>query len=337
MNWLSIDIGGANIKVADGKGFAAAYPFPLWKQASSLTHELRRVISESPPSDHLVATMTGELADCFTTKEEGVLAILDALQEAADGRHTRIYVNDGTMVTPLVAGRRHSEVAAANWHALARFAGRFMELGAALLVDVGSTTCDIIPFRDGLPIHVGMTDTQRLITGELLYTGIERSPLCAITHHVPYRDHICPLAQEFFATTLDAYVLLGEIPEASANEFTAAGRPATKAHARSRLARSICADSEHFNHRDAVAMAQSVAESQAELLTTAMERVLQRIDESPRSVVVSGHGEFLARRSFQNYGLDCPIISLREQLGPSISRCATAHALASIAQESAGP
>ena len=226
------DIGGANIKVADGKGFAASHPFPLWRNPDSLTHELRRIISESPSCDHLVATMTGELADCYETKEAGVLAILRSLDSAADGRHTRIYVNDGTMVTPVVAGRRYSHVAAANWHALARYSGRFMELGAALLLDVGSTTTDVIPFRDGLPIHTGTTDTQRLISGELVYTGIQRSPLCAVARHVPYRDHICPLAHEMFATTLDAYVILGDLPEDSANDFTADGRPATKTNCR---------------------------------------------------------------------------------------------------------
>ena len=62
------------------------------------------------------------------TKEAGVLAILESLQRAADGRHTRIYVRDGSLVTPRVAGRRHADVAAANWHVLARFAGRFLEL-----------------------------------------------------------------------------------------------------------------------------------------------------------------------------------------------------------------
>ncbi len=336
LSWLALDIGGANIKVADGRGFASAYPFPLWKRPHELTHELRRVIAEAPPSDHLIATMTGELADCYETKEEGVLAILDALQRASDGRHTRIYVNDGSLVTPVVAGRRHHDVAAANWHALARYCGRFLELGPALLLDVGSTTCDLIPFRDGFPIHTGKTDTQRLISGELVYTGVQRSPLCALCATVPYRDYLCPLAQEFFATTIDVYVILGDLPEEADNYYTADGRPATKAAARARLARSICADAESFNHRDAVAIAQAIAESQAQLLTTAMERVVHRLGEMPRSVAIAGHGEFLARRAIAQFGLEAPIISLHQQLGAAISRAATAHALAVLANEAAG-
>lgn len=297
MSWLALDIGGANIKVADGRGYAASYPFPLWKRFTHLTQELRRVIAEAPSSDHLVATMTGELADCFENKEQGVLSILDALQQAADGRHTRVYVNDGTLVTPVVAGRRHAEVAAANWHALARFAGRYLELGAALMLDIGSTTCDVIPFRDGLPMHVGKTDTQRLISGELVYTGVLRSPVCALCPTVPYRDHLCPVAQEWFATTVDAYLILGDLAEDAACDFTADGRPATKPHARARLARLICADSEHFNHRDAVAIAKAIAEAQTDLLMSSMERVVQRLHEMPGSLVISGQGEFLIIRS----------------------------------------
>lgn len=337
MNWLALDIGGANIKVADGCGFAASYPFALWKNSERLEGELRRIVSESPESDHLIATMTGELADCFETKQEGVSRILSAFQKSADGRHTRVYVSDGSIVTPVVAERRYVETAASNWHALSRFAGRFMELGPALLIDVGSTTSDMIAFRDGLPLHSGRTDTQRLISGELCYTGVERSPICSLVSSVPYRDHLCPIAQELFATTQDVYVISGELKEDRAAHFTADGRPATKTHARARLARSICVDTEHFNHRDAIAIAQSVAEAQSEYLAAAMEKLISRQDQPPTSAVLTGHGEFLARRALQSLGLDVAVISLTQQLGKAISRCATAHALAVIAQEMAGP
>lgn len=337
MNWLALDIGGANIKVADGRGFAATYPFALWRHADKLEHELRRIISESPDADHLVATMTGELADCFEGNEQGVSEILDAFQKAADGRHTRVYANDGAMVTPVVAARRYSEVAASNWHALARFSGRFMELGTALLIDVGSTTCDIIPFRDGLPIYTATSDTQRMIRGELVYTGVERSPLCAVISSVPYRDHMCPVAHELFATMLDAYVIIGDLPEDRASHHTADGRPATKSCSRTRLARAICADHTLFNHRDAVAIAQSAAESQSDLLVAAIEKVVHRCGETPNSIVLSGHGDFLARRALQQIGISATTASLTQQLGRMLSRCATAHALAVIAQEMAGP
>jgi uncharacterized hydantoinase/oxoprolinase family protein len=51
------------------------------------------------------------------------------------------------------------------------------------------------------------------------------------------------------------------------------------------------------------------------------------------AVVLSGRGEFLARRLIERLRLKCPVISLSTELGPSISRCAPAHALAVLARE----
>src|SRR4051794_33257973 len=123
MNWLALDIGGANIKAADGRGFANSEPFALWQQPRKLVDALRAVIAGSPKSDHLALTMTGELADCFATKAEGVQAIVESLVTAADGRHSRVYLTNGKLVSPQIALRQPLLAAASNWHALARFAG----------------------------------------------------------------------------------------------------------------------------------------------------------------------------------------------------------------------
>ncbi len=213
MDWLALDIGGANVKVADGRDFAASYPFPLWQQSRKLAELLRTVIAESPAADHVAATMTGELCDCFATKAEGVRFILDALVTASDGRHARIYQTNGLLVSPQVASRNPLLVAAANWHVLARFAGKFAPRGTGLLIDIGSTTCDIIPLVDGRPAAEGATDPERLLSGELVYTGVERSPVCALVSTLLWRKQQCPVAQEVFATSWDAYLTLGDLPD----------------------------------------------------------------------------------------------------------------------------
>ena len=164
------------MKLADGLGFAVSQPFPLWKHPKQLVEALRTIIAE-PRADHLAVTMTGELADCFSTKTEGVEFIVNALSTAADGRHTRVYPNNGLLVSPQIALKRPLAAAATNWHALARFVGRYGPKGAGLLIDVGSTTTDIIPLADGRPAAQGKTDSERLIASELVYTGVERSPV----------------------------------------------------------------------------------------------------------------------------------------------------------------
>ncbi len=334
MRWLAFDIGGASIKAADGQGYAVTQSFALWRTPDQLPHMLRRLLAESPGCDRLAVTMTGELADCYESKSDGVRAILSAVHQAADGRHVRVYLRDGRLVTPQVAERTPQLAAAANWHALARFAGRFAAAGTAILLDIGSTTTDIIPLVDGTPRPRGSTDTQRLQHGELLYTGVKRNPLCGVAHTAVYRGHSIPLAQEYFATSGDVYIVLGAIAEDPTSTDTADGRPATKRFARARLARMVCADAEEFNHRDAVVLAQSIADRQLERITQRLHEVIGHLPASPQAVIVSGSGEFLARRAAGRVAEKPRIVSLTDEISSAASVAAPAHALAVLAMES---
>jgi probable H4MPT-linked C1 transfer pathway protein len=336
MNYLALDIGGANIKVADGRDYAVSYPFPLWVQPARLGNQLRAIVSEAPPADHLAITMTGELADCFSSKAEGVQHILNAVAAAADNRHTRVYLSDGRLVTPQVAATLPQLAAAANWHALARFCSRYVASGTALLVDIGSTTTDIIPLRDGEVAAIGTTDTTRLLSGELVYTGVERSPVCALVDHVPYRGQHCPVAQELFATALDAYLLLDQIPERANDAQTADGKPATKAAARMRLGRMIAADGGEFNHRDAIGIAEAVANAQLDRIVATIQHVVSRVGQ-PAAYIFSGQGEFLAMKALEDLPPVAQLIRLSEKLAENVSRCAPAYALAVLAREALEP
>src|SRR3712207_7843570 len=55
------------------------------------------------------------------------------------------------------------------------------------------------------------------------YTTLFRS-LCAIVRELPWGGGTCPVASELFASAVDAYLLLGELPEAPGNRDTADGR-----------------------------------------------------------------------------------------------------------------
>lgn len=333
MQWLALDIGGANLKVADGLGHAESFPFELWREPDQLTQELRTLIAQAPSCDRLAVTMTGELADCFETKAAGVTFILDALQRAADGRHTRVYLSDGLLVTPQVAKTRPASVAAANWHALARFATRFTNSQPSLLIDVGSTTCDVVPLLGGEPATKHRSDTARLLHGELLYAGVERTPVCALVSELPYRRHRCPIAREFFATTRDVYTLLGRLPEQPLNRDTADGRAATKAASRARMARMICADSEDFNHRDAVVAAEAVDKAFTRALLNSVQQVTAEYSFEPTTVILSGHGVFAAKAALALADMPWNQLELASKIGAAASRCAPAHALAVLARE----
>ena len=48
MDCLALDIGGANLKVADGLGYAATRRFPLWRKPDALGEALRQCLAAAP-------------------------------------------------------------------------------------------------------------------------------------------------------------------------------------------------------------------------------------------------------------------------------------------------
>ena len=331
-NVLALDIGGANLKAADGGNYARAEFFPLWRTPEKLSEAIATLVAAAPPRSAWVVTMTGELADCFRTKRAGVAAIVDAVVVAAGPQvEVLIYLTDGTFVRPAEAKLRSLEAAASNWHATATLVARRFAPAAGLLIDIGSTTTDVIPFTDGVPCGDGRTDSDRLTSGELVYTGVVRSPICAVVPRLPLHGRLCGVAQELFATTRDAYLLLDQLAEDATDTSTADGRPATKEFALERLARMVCADRESFDLGDARQAAIAVLEAQVRLISAAVDRVVQRLGSEPELFVVCGQGEFLAREVLKQRRWSGEVVSLAAELGPAASIAGPAYALARLA------
>jgi probable H4MPT-linked C1 transfer pathway protein len=314
---LGLDIGGANLKAAVANDVAVSQPFALWKNPVGLAKALRTLLADLPRFDALAVTMTGEFCDCFETKRQGVQAILDAVAAAAGPTAVRVWQTTGRFMDLGGARANPLPCAAANWLALATFAGRFAAEGPVMLIDVGSTTTDIVPLQDGQPAPRSRTDTERLRCKELVYTGVRRTPLCALlgdTH-----------AAELFATSLDAYLVLGRVVEDASDRNTADGRPATRAAAHDRLARMIGADRESCTANDVLAIARRAHEEQTRLIGEAL------AGRSFHSVILAGEGEFLARDALADFS--GPIISLASRLGPKVSEASCAYAVAMLASE----
>jgi probable H4MPT-linked C1 transfer pathway protein len=227
-------------------------------------------------------------------------------------------------------------VAAANWHALATWAGRMAPTGNSLLIDVGSTTTDVIPIEDGLPAPIGRTDPERLASGELLYLGVRRTPLCALAGEIEIAGRCQGLARELFATTCDVWLTLGELPEEPAQTQTANGRPATRPDAEDRLARMFCADRTETNSLELLEMCRFYADRQVDLVRRSIRQVLARWEQPPLRVLFAGEGEFLARRAWHGLPEENPpseLLSLSMILGSEHSQGACAYALSRLASE----
>ncbi|HET6576605.1 MAG TPA: hydantoinase/oxoprolinase family protein [Fimbriiglobus sp.] len=336
---LGLDIGGANLKAATADRRAVSVPFPLWKQPDKLPAALAGLAAKFPDAEEFAVTMTGELCDCYETKRQGVNAILTAVQNVSRSYPIRVWGTDGKFVNVEEARTDYLKVAAANWHALATFAGEYVAHGPALLLDIGSTTTDVIPLYDGEPVPEGKTDPDRLESLELLYVGVRRTPLCALLG--------VQCAAELFATTLDVYLMLGLHPDDPQDTDTADGRPATRTHAHARLSRMLCSDPELTSEEAASDLASRVEAKVLDSIRYNVRIVAGRVRDRDRQergwmkartvrVIASGSGEFAARRLLEPEGLadlnPSPIF-LSDKLGPAVATCAPAYALAVLATE----
>lgn len=330
MTWLALDIGGANLKASDGIRYAATQSFALWRHPEQLPAAIRQLVASAPSFRRTAVTMTGELADCFAHRDEGVQAILSAVREALPASAIYVYQTDGQLLPLDNPCRQTSLAAASNWHALATYACRWTDGLPAMLIDVGSTTVDLIPMVHCRVAARGATDVDRLIHGELFYTGVERSPVCAVAAALPYRGDNVPTAHELFATTLDAYLVLGAIAEDPANCATADARPRTIDAARRRLGRAICTE---VSEGEARLIAQAIADAQVRMIRESWGKAAAALPDPPRRVVVSGHGDYLVDRVVATFGGPCEVIRLTDRIGVEASRVAPAFALAVLAKE----
>src|SRR5215218_3350066 len=294
---LAVDIGGANTKAAwlEGESLrTVSRPFEVWRDRAALSAVLRDVAAEvaSGPAQAVAITMTAELSDAFRTKREGVAFVLDAAQDALGAQPLSVLTTAGELVPVESARARPWDVAAANWVATALAVADARP--DALLIDVGSTTADIVPIAAGRVAATGHNDLERLLAGELIYTGVLRTNLAAIAPRVPVRGGWCPVASEYFAISADVHLVLGRLAEEEYDCPTPDGRAAAVAFARERIARLVCSDVDQLDAGEIDAIAAFLAGEQLRHIEEAARRVQRPLPpEAP--VVAVGAGAFLGR------------------------------------------
>jgi (4-(4-[2-(gamma-L-glutamylamino)ethyl]phenoxymethyl)furan-2-yl)methanamine synthase len=301
---IGLDVGGANTKAVWRNGperRVASRPFEVWRDREALAAVIREVVAGVAPEpvEALALTTTAELSDAFRTKREGVGFVLDAAEDALDGMELLAFTTSGELVPFADARTRAPEVAAANWLASALAVASVYP--DALVIDVGSTTVDVIPIAAGQVVAAGRTDLDRLLAGELVYTGALRTNLAAIAPRVPVQGGSCPVASELFAISADVHLILGQLTPDDYTCPTPDGRPATVEYARERVARLVCADAEQLGVGEIDAIAAYLHAEQVRQIEVAVKRVSERLEGDP-AVVPLGTGTFLVREAAERLG-----------------------------------
>src|SRR2546421_6496679 len=240
------DIGGAHLKAARAENGrivdAVQVASPLRLGVEALDRAFAQARQNLGPADRHICTMTGELADSFACRAEGVEQLTAAALRALAPEPIVLYAGRAGWIAPQAAPQHVEDIASANWHATAALVSKRKD--SALLIDMGSTTTDVVPITGSAIAARGYTDAERLACGELVYTGLVRSFVMAIAARAPVAGSWTTLVNENFATMADVHRLLKNLPQDADQMPTSDGRPKTLAASRARLARMLGRDAD---------------------------------------------------------------------------------------------
>jgi (4-(4-[2-(gamma-L-glutamylamino)ethyl]phenoxymethyl)furan-2-yl)methanamine synthase len=314
---IGLDVGGANTKAVflkTKKGeveeirMRAEY-FPVWNHPEKLVNVISTIIkalSVKVTLDGVGVTMTAELSDAYQTKREGVTHIVSCVLEAFPDLPVFVLDVDANLKSPEAAKAEPLKVAAANWAATGWLVAQ--KIKTCVIVDVGSTSTSIIPVINGRVWAIGKNDLEKLMVGELVYTGSLRTNVATIVQSVPLRGSTVRVASELFAQSGDVHLVLGNISEAEYVTDTADGRGKTRNEALARLARVVCGDIEMLTEKELRQIAKYCYRSQVEQVAEGLRQVYSRVKGAVTAkvpVVVTGVGKnFVARAAAQILGVD---------------------------------
>lgn len=294
------DLGGAHLKAArlgasGGVEGVVQIPCPLWQGMPHFYAALEQAATRMGRAPLHAITMTGEMVDLFTDRREGVTRLVASMRECIADSTVWVYAGRAGFLDLEKAATAAASIASANWMASASLVADRMP--SALLVDVGSTTTDLIPVQGGRVHARGEADAERLAAGELLYTGIVRTPVMALAPRVPFAGAWVPLMAEYFATAADVHRICGGLPEGADQHPSADGGEKTVTASARRLARMIGRDLDSADADAWRALAEWLVRAQARAIGDACDRLLsRRLLPADAPIVGAGVGRFVAAR-----------------------------------------
>lgn len=332
------DIGGAHVKAARAEnGRIVAIAQRACAPHLGLAHlegPIRATLEELGPAPRHRITMTAELSDAFEDRARGVISIAAIAAREIGADDILFYAGAKGFVARNEIVVAAQAVASANWRASAELVAH--HCSDALFVDMGSTTTDLVPIRDGRVAALGATDAERLACGELAYAGFSRGAPQAYTRLAPVSGQWTPLVNEAFASMADVRRVLGELCEGeSAADLspTADGRQKTRAASRARLARLVGRDGADLSDMQADTLAAHFARAQIRVIEDQMALLASREALAPAAMIVgAGVGRTLVQRLAQAQGRAycdfAAFIMAKEELRAAAAHCAPATALA---------
>lgn len=302
------DIGGAHVKAARAEnGRLVAVAQRACAPHLGLAHleaPIRETLVELGPAARHRVTMTAELSDAFEDRGRGVVSVAAVIAREIGNADIMFYAGARGFVSRADVGGAARSIASANWRASAELVARHCD--DALFIDIGSTTTDLVPIRNGVIAARGETDAERLVHGELAYAGFSRGAPQAYATRAPVDGRWTPLVNEAFASMADVRRVLGDLPEGQSVADlspTADGRGKTAAASSARLARLVGRDDGDLSAAQIRALADHLARAQLRAIEDQIALLASREAISGEMLFVgAGVGRDLAARLATSQG-----------------------------------
>ena len=343
MKVLGLDIGGAHLKASliekNNNKLSLldidSFETPLWKGTDCLSKKLKVLKKDwkIKKSTEVCCTMTGEMADIFENRKSGVKLILNNLKKnfCSD---INAYSTKGFLEKSEIK-KNNFFIASANWHATASLISRVID--ECILIDIGSTTTDIIPIKNNKVLSPFYSnDSYRLRIGELVYLGVNRTPVSSIKNRFKFKGTYRNVMRELFANTSDVFRVTRQLDENFDFYPACDGKKKDVNASQQRLARIIGLDRHDASSEDWLKFANEISKQ----IIIEFNQNLKRVTNKNKltiscPLVITGNGFFLAKeiskktkRPFLLFpDILSKIIKIKKNQSSKINTCASALAV----------
>jgi probable H4MPT-linked C1 transfer pathway protein len=300
--YLGIDIGGAHIKIVGLDQFQNICLIKyrkcyLWKDPKKLKHEINFINSLSNNKNILCGlTMTAELCDIFPDRLTGAKIILNECKKIKF--KTFLYSNSKKVFEKFQSSNL-SNLISMNWHSIGRYLAMFVN--DAIVIDFGSTTTDFVCIKNGKIMNKAFNDFTRLLNGEILYTGLIRTPIFAIKQNIKYKSKTINIIPEYFSKTSDIYRVNKKIKkEFDIDDETDLSDKSIRGSYK-RIARSFGMDYHSKDKSFIETLSKNLMNEQLNMIHKNTRQLLNNFNMKKNSLIIlSGIGQGILKDSFKN-------------------------------------
>ena len=291
--YLGVDIGGANLKIVGLDknkqiNLVSQEKCEIWKGLSDFDKKIIKVNKLISNKTVIGITMTAEMCDYFKKRKKGVKKIIKHIRK---GLNKNVYFWENLNNKSFSMDPSYKNVASMNWLATGKFISK--KISNSIVIDLGSTTTDLVFIRKNQIINKGFTDLKRLILSELIYTGFTRTPLFGITDKLKFNKKNYSLLPENFANISDVYRVLKKTSSKIDLFDTMDGRSKSFSNSLRRVARNFGFDYKNKKKKLILSLCEEIEKIQFSKITASIKQNLRRHKMSKKevSLIICGIGK----------------------------------------------